>query len=90
MCYGSFSPISASYNARNCKKRKEGKACKKRHQTSLHGYKINSSKEKLEKSREEKDNEQKDFHCATVNMSSDVISMCVDPIMVIRHNFSIV
>ena len=45
--------------------------------TSLHSYKTEKPKENLEKSREERDNEQKDFHCATVNMSSEVISMCV-------------
>ena len=68
LCYGCFSPISASHSARNCKKRKECKVCKKRHLTSLHGFKTGKPKEKLEKSREKKDNEQKDFLCATVNM----------------------
>ena len=66
LCYSCFSTISASHNARNCKKRKECKVCKKRHPTSLHGYKTEKPKEKLEKSREEKDNEQKDFHCSSV------------------------
>ena len=50
-------------------------------------FKTEKPKEKLEKSREERDNEQKDFHCATVNMSSEVISMCVVPVMV-RHKLS--
>ena len=58
-----------------------------RHLTSLHGYKTEKPKEKLEKSREERDNEQKDFLYATVNMSSEVISMCVVPVMV-RHKLS--
>ena len=61
LSYGCSSPVSASHNARNCKKRKECKVCKKRHSTSLHGYKTEKPKEKLEKSREEKDNEQNDF-----------------------------
>ena len=82
LCNGGFSPISASQNTRNCKKRKECKVCKKRHLTSLHGYKTEKPKEKLEKSCKEKDNEQKDFHCATVNMRLEVISMCVVSVMV--------
>ena len=45
--YGCFSPISASHNARNSNKRKEYKICKKRHPTSLHGYKTEKPKEKL-------------------------------------------
>ena len=36
LCYGCFSPIYASRNARNYKKRKESKVCTKRHPTSLH------------------------------------------------------
>ena len=87
LCYGCFSPISASHKARHCKKRKECKVCKKRHPTSLHGCKTERPKEKLEKSRKEKDNEQKDFHCATVNISPEVISMCVVFVMV-RHKLS--
>ena len=39
LCYGCFSPIYASRNARNYKKRKESKVCTKRHPTSLHSYK---------------------------------------------------
>ena len=39
------------------------------------------------KSRAEKDNEQKDVHCATVNMSLEVIRMCVVHVMV-RHKLS--
>ena len=76
-CYGSFFPISASHNARNCEKRKECKNCKKRHPTSLHDYKTEKPKEKLEISYEEKGNEQKDFHCATVKISLRVINMNV-------------
>ena len=87
LCYGCFSPISARHNARNCKKSKECKVCKKRHPTSLHDYKAEIPKEKLEKSREEKDNKQKEFHCAIVNMSLEVISMCMVPVMV-RHKLS--
>ena len=45
------------------------------------------SKEKLGKTREEKKNGQKDFRCATVNMSSEVINMCVVLVMV-RHKLS--
>ena len=87
LCYDCFSPISASHNVRNCKNRKEWKVCKKRHSTSLHGYKTDKPKEKLEKSREENDNEQKDFHCATVDMSSEIIRMSVVPV-VVRYKFS--
>ena len=87
MCYDCFSPISASHNARNCKKRKECKVCKKRLLTTLHGYKTEKPKEKLKKSRKEKDNVQKDFRCATVNIILEVISMFVVPIMV-RHKRS--
>ena len=32
---------------------------------------------KLEKGYQEKDSVRKDFHCVAVNMSSEVISMCV-------------
>lgn len=53
----------------------------------MKSYKIEKLKEKLERCHEEKDNEQKDFHCATVNNSLDVISMCAVPVMVI-HTFS--
>ena len=88
LCYSYFSPISTSHNARTCKKRKECKVCKQRHPTSLHGYKTEKkTPPKTEKSHDEKDKEQKDFHCATVNISSEVISMCVVPVMV-RHKLS--
>ena len=53
----------------------------------MHGFKTEEPKEKLENGPEEKDNEQKDIHYATVNMSSEVISMCVVPVMV-RHKLS--
>ena len=80
--HGCFSQIFASHNARNCSKTKECKVYK-----NLHGYQIEKPKGKLENSREEKHNEQKDFHCATANMSSEVVSMCVVPVMV-RHKLS--
>ena len=48
----------------------------------MHSYKIKKHKEKLKKGREKTDNEQKDFHCATVNTSLEVINMCVVPVMV--------
>ena len=86
MCYGCFSPIYAGRNARNYKKRKESKVCTKRHPTSLHSYKTENSEEKLEKSREEKDNEQKDFQCATVDMISEGISMCMVPVIIRLSN----
>ena len=68
LCYGCFCPISGSHNAKNCKKRKECQVCKKRHCSSLPGYKTEKPKEKLKKSREGKDKEQKDFLCATVKI----------------------
>ena len=43
---------------------------------SLHGCKTEKLKEILEKRLEKNDNEQKDFHCATVNMSWEVITIC--------------
>ena len=49
LCYGCFSPISASHKARHCKKRKECKVCKKRHPTSLHGCKTERPKENLKR-----------------------------------------
>ena len=85
-CFGCFSPIYASRNAKNYKKRKESKVCKKKHPTSLHSYKTENSEEKLEKSREEKDNEQKDFQCATVDMKSEGISMCMVPVIIKLSN----
>ena len=53
----------------------------------MHGYETEKPKEKPQKNFQEKDNEQKDFHCVTVNMSSEVICMCVVPVMV-RHKLS--
>lgn len=52
----------------------------------MNGCKIEKLKEKLERCHEENDNEQKDFHCATVNNSLEVISMCAVSVMV-RHKF---
>ena len=66
---------------------KECKVYNKCYPTSLHGYKTELPKEKLEESREEWDRKQKDFNCATVDMSLEVISMCVGPVMV-RYNLS--
>ena len=86
MCYGCLSAISVNHNARNCRKRKEYKVCKKRHPTSLHGYKAEKSKFKHldgNSSEESKVNS----NCATANTKSDVISMCVVPVLV-RHKFS--
>ena len=86
MCYGCLSAISVNHNARNCKNRKECKVCKKRHPTSLHGYKVEKSKVKQldgNSSEESKIN----VNCATANTKSDVISMCVVPVLV-RHKLS--
>ena len=46
LCYGCLSAISVSHNARNRKNEKESKVCKKRHPSSLHGYKAEKSKAK--------------------------------------------
>ena len=46
LCSGCLSAIFVSHNARNFKNRKECKVCKKRHPTSLHGYKVEKSKSK--------------------------------------------
>ena len=40
-------------------------------------YLTEKPQEKLGRGHEEKDDEQKDIHCAIVNMSLEVISMCV-------------
>ena len=69
------------------RKGKKMQSLQKKHPTSLHSYKAEKPKEKPEKGREEKNDDQKDFHCATVNMSAEVISMCVVPVMV-RHKLS--
>ena len=84
--YGCLSAICVNHNARNCKNRKECKVCKKRHPTSLHGYKAEKSKVKQldgNSAEESKVN----FNCATANTKSDVISMCVVPV-VVRHKLS--
>ena len=86
MCYGCLSTISVNNNARNCKNRKDCKVCKKRHPTSLHGYKTEKSKAKQpdgNSSEESKVN----VNCATANTKSDVISMRVIPVLV-QHKIS--
>ena len=57
LCYGCLFPIFSGHSARNCKKRKKGKVSKKRHPTSLHDYKTEKPKHKLEIDRVEKNNE---------------------------------
>ena len=74
LCYGCLSAFSVNHNARNCKNRKECEVCKRRHRTSLHGYKAEKSKVKHQdgnSSEESKVN----VDCATANTNSDVISM---------------
>ena len=85
-CYGCLSAISVNLNATNCKNRKECKVRKKRHPTSLHGYKAEKSKAKQQdgnSSEESKVN----VNCAAANTKSHVISMCVVPALV-RHKLS--
>ena len=43
---------------------------------------LEKSKKNLKKTGEEINKDQKDFHCTTVNMSSEEINMCVVPVMV--------
>ena len=67
--------------ARNCKNRKECKVCKKIHPTSLYGYKAEKSKAKQpngNSSEESKVN----VNCTIANTKSDVISVCVVPVLV--------
>ena len=54
----------------------------KSHPTSLHGYKQNHKVSENETIEDEK----QDFHCATVNTSSEVIRMCVVPVVVKHKN----
>ena len=86
LCCGCLKAISVIHNVRNCKNRKKCEVCKKRHPTSLHGYKPEKSKAKQpdgNSSEESKVN----VDCATANTKSDVISMCVVPVLV-RHKIS--
>ena len=46
LCYDFVSAISVNQNARSYKNRKVCKVCKRRHPTSLHGYKAQKSKTK--------------------------------------------
>ena len=85
-CYGCLNAISVNPNTRNCKNRKECKVCKKRHPISLHGYTAEKSKVKRpdgNSSEESKGN----INCTTANTKSDVISMCIVPVLV-RHKLS--
>ena len=86
LCYGCLSTISVNHNARNCKNRKECKICKKRHPTSLHGYKAEKFKNK-EVDTDSRDDPKVNVNCATANTKSDLISMCVVPV-VVRHKLS--
>ena len=81
LCYGCLSANSVNNNAWNCKNREECKVCKKRHPTSLHGYKAEKSKAKQRDgncSEESKVN----VNCATANNKPDAISMCAVPALV--------
>ena len=79
-CYGFLSPISVNHNVKNCKIRRECEVCKKRHSTSLHNYKTEKSKVK-EPDGNSSDEPKVHIHCATANTISDVISMCVVPVL---------
>ena len=72
LCYGSISVISVNHNARNCKNRKESKVCKKRHPTSLHGYKAEKSKVKQLDGNSSEESKVT-VNSATANTKSDVI-----------------
>lgn len=76
LCHGSFSLISASHNARNCKKTNKCKVRKKgiRHCCIVIRLKNLKNPEKVG---EEKYKGQKEFHCITLNMSSEIMIMCV-------------
>ena len=84
--YGCLSAISVNHYASNCKKRKERKVCKKRHPTSLDGYKAFKSKAKQSYS-SSSDESIVNVKCARANTKSDVISMCLVPVLV-RHKLS--
>ena len=81
LCYGCLSAISINHNTRNCKNRKEFKVCKKRHPTSRHGYKAEKSKVKQLDGNSSEESKV-DVNCATANSKSDVIRMCLVPVLV--------
>ena len=86
LCYGCLSASYVNHNARNCNNRKECKVCKKRHPTSLHGYKAGKRKAKQQDSNSSEESKVT-VNCSTANTKSDVISMCVVPALV-RHKLS--
>ena len=84
LCYGCLSAISVNHNARNSKKRRECKVCKKRHPTSMHGYKVEKSKAKQPDGNSSEESKVNDN---LANTKSDVIIMCVVSVLV-RHKLS--
>ena len=84
LCYGCLSAISVNHNARNSKKRRECKVCKKRHPTSMHGYKVEKSKVKQPDGNSSEESKVNDN---LANTKSDVIIMCVVSVLV-RHKLS--
>ena len=86
LCYSCLGAISVNHNARNFNNRKKCKFCKKRHSTSLHGYKAEKRRAKQQDSNSSEESKVT-VNCATANTKSDVISMRVVPVLV-RHELS--
>lgn len=80
MLYYYYYAITAGQNAGNCKKKKECKVCKKIHLGYLRSHKPTRLK-KTEKDSQKIMSIMK-YYSATLEMNSDVIIMCLKPVMV--------
>ena len=89
LCYGCFCPVSASHNTRNCKNVRKWKNVKSENKDTrilCMIIQLKNLKKNLQRVVRKRKMSKRIF-TATVNMSSEVISICMVSVMV-RHNLS--
>ena len=89
LCYGCLGNISKVHNAKSCDNRRMCKVCSGRHPTVLHGLKIQKYKKKgNNEDIDTKEDKAEEVKCASTNTGSDVINMCIVPVLIKSKNTS--
>ena len=96
LSYGCYNPVSSNHSAKTCSKRIICKECKN-YPTALHGYQYkkqksepgkNDDKKKEETQLSNRCTEIEDFSNVSINQETNMVSMCVVPVIVKHKNSS--
>ena len=83
LCYGCYSPISFTHNAKTCTNRRICKVCTKKHPTSLHGFQLKPKRKEEQVSESPANTESTSTPLKSFYTSyGHVLSMCIVPVKV--------